>query len=94
MLLLGGRPSSKLFVWKGKKSTPPGVDWLFSITVFKSDIKPELDVSQYISKRLSTGFVSYTASLCTPGIFSVLTAGKLAPTVSVIVISSPSIGIK
>ena len=51
-------PSLKGVVSKGNKSLAPGVSWLFITAAFKSDIKPALAVSHYISKALSVGAVS------------------------------------
>ena len=53
---------SSLNPWR---TNPP----VFSLNtaVFNSDIKPEDEVSQNISNKLSTGVVSYTAKYCIPG---------------------------
>ena len=56
-------PTSKLL-----NAAPP--ELLFNIALFKSDNKPLVDVSQYISNALSTGSVSYTDKNCIPGILS------------------------
>ena len=48
---------------------PPAVP--SNIALFKEDIKPDVEVSQYISICESTGSVSYTAKYCKPGGVSV-----------------------
>lgn len=58
MLDWGANPSSKVSTFQLEKLAAPGVDWLFKIREFKSEIKPEVDVSQYISNKLWIGSVS------------------------------------